>query len=146
MRGVLKSRGLRSALLPCTFVTRMFWILSSVLFGGVMLNKWWHTPSKIVYVESDEALQRMLANSLQPVILLWTKVWFEDADQLNAANVMCESVRIECTITSDRSAMTEAAALLFHARDVYLIDLPPKVNSQADTLHCCQNCHRRNCR
>ena len=110
-------------------MTRLFWLTSSVFFCGLMFSKWLLTPSEIMLVNSEFNPRQRLANTLQPVILMWTNVWGQDADQMEIDTIKCRRSRMECKYTSDRLAMKEASAVLFHARDVYMSDLPQRVSS-----------------
>lgn len=115
-------RSRSSSCRPCT--TRLFWIFSAVFVCGLLLSRWIQTPRRMELIKEDGGF----SYSSQSFILLWTKVWSEDAHQIGAGNIQCDGSRIKCEFTSDRSAANGASALVFHARDVRLRDVPLRVS------------------
>lgn len=81
----------------------------------------------LIIISWPQVLARIRENQIEPIILLWTKVWGESIDEQEYLHLSCSQSKISCRISDNRILLTESAAVVFHARDVSLSDLPNKV-------------------
>ncbi|OQR80302.1 hypothetical protein BIW11_05154 [Tropilaelaps mercedesae] len=84
------------------------------------------TAPAVIKEDSTEVLNRIRGNQLRPILLLWTPVWNTYLKQEDLADMNCFGSSIPCDVTSDRGVAHEAAAIIFHARDVSFLDMPKK--------------------
>ncbi|XP_022649750.1 alpha-(1,3)-fucosyltransferase C-like isoform X2 [Varroa jacobsoni] len=57
---------------------------------------------------------------------MWTSVWRKTLAQSDLIKIDCFGSKIACDVSSDRRIVHEAAALIFHGRDVSFWDMPKR--------------------
>lgn len=81
--------------------------------------------------------QRHFVNKSEKQILLWTRYFYDVDWESNVRRALSASCPHRCSVTTDKTAITGADAVLFHLLDLYFWETPPKYRAphQVWVLH-----------